>query len=166
MPNWCYSVWTFSGEKTDLDKIAETGLDFEKIIPMPDAIRQTTYLNPPEIKKLKLKAKCGYEDWYEWCKDKWGTKWSASSIGGPPDKPSLDRESDKRLVIKMATAWCLPTGIIKQLMHDYPAVNLHIDCMEDCLNFAGSCEVLDGELSEAFYVPSEEDLSKWFESNM
>ncbi len=133
---------------------------------MPEILKQTLNLGGIAIKKLRLKAKCGYDDWYGWRVAKWGTKWLARGLGGNYDKPEFDRQDDECLIVRMSTAWCLPEGIIKKIMRDYPDIRLRIDCMEDCLNFAGTYECANGELSQNLYEPSEKDCDKWFQFHM
>jgi hypothetical protein len=75
-------------------------------------------LTPEENERLnEIKARLGYDNWYDWCNDKWGTKWDACHS---------EYSKDGELVtIRFDTAWCEPQPVIRALVRKYPALRFH-----------------------------------------
>jgi hypothetical protein len=62
-------------------------------------------------KQLAAFKECGYENWYGWCCDNWGTKWNASS------PVILDGN------IEFDTAWSMSLPIAEKLAEMFPGVS-------------------------------------------
>jgi hypothetical protein len=98
MPNWCNNSIKLHNCDEPFDQvvkdylttenaieppieggITETILDFNKIVPMPEELKNTTSPAPkdinPELQKT-LVEKYGADNWYDWCVKNWGTKWN------------------------------------------------------------------------------------------
>jgi trehalose/maltose hydrolase-like predicted phosphorylase len=109
MPNWCENEVTFTGDAEKVQKIKdfvkgkERDFCFEKIVPMPKEIKNTTASNPskhtPEQSK-KLISKYGFDNWYDWCIENWDTKWNATDV-------EMEDDED-RVTYQFLTAWCPP----------------------------------------------------------
>lgn len=103
MPNHVTNKIEFIGKKYDIEKVLELikcedeCIDFNKIIPTPDNIYQGNL--GPEERKLY-----GANNWYDWNRENWGTKWNAywSSL-----------ESDNVLIFH--TAWSTPIPVFEKL---------------------------------------------------
>ena len=161
MPNWCSSVWFFSGKPEDIDRIEATKLDFDAIMPMPKILERSYRGKASDADKEAMRKECGYDDWYEWCNAKWGTKWPAINMRTGGEKPDSVRAGPDRLVVAMDTAWCLPMGIINKIAEDYPSVKIRITCMEEALFFGGTILVESGEVTENLHEPTEEESEAW-----
>lgn len=74
--------------------------------------------NNTEEKCKKLIEKYGFDNWYDWCVNNWGTKWDA-------EDEVLDIEDD-RINIVFNTAWCVPERLLNKIQLDYP--DLYIEC--------------------------------------
>lgn len=104
MPNHVTNRIQFYGEQENIDKIMElikgeeSWIDFEKIIPMPDNIFRGN-LGPEE------RAIYGSNNWYDWCRANWGTKWNAYS-------DCFDKENN---AIEFDTAWSCPIPVLDAL---------------------------------------------------
>lgn len=61
----------------DYPKENNRRIDFNKIIPMPEEIKNTQSPNRDEKQAKELIKKYGYADWYDWSIANWGTKWNA-----------------------------------------------------------------------------------------
>jgi hypothetical protein len=90
-----------------IDHTGETFLDFEKIIPIPDDLRIESSPGTKD-KELKKKYKSnskkhGFETWYDFCVNQWGTKWNSYDC----------TFNDAGMCF--LTAWSPPQGIIKEL---------------------------------------------------
>ena len=95
----------------------EVGLDFNKVIPMPEGILKTKeYGNDDEpIRGARLRTLNklmkqnlqlhGFEDWYGWSVKHWGTKWNCIPHGF--EKGGA--------ILSFSTAWNPPYPIIRQL---------------------------------------------------
>ena len=105
MPNWCCSTIDITGPKDEIQSIADTNLDFEKILPTPTDLSPETYdkLGMTEFQKQANLAVYGYEDWYWWCVNNWGTKWPANNV-------VLEMFNDTTLQATMDTAWSFTLG--------------------------------------------------------
>lgn len=62
----------------------------------------------------------GYVTWYDWCRNKWGTKWSAYSI------KVLENH-----IIKFDTAWNTPTPIYEALAARFPDIEFVVEYADE-----------------------------------
>jgi len=88
----------------------EIDLDFNRIIPMPEAIKNT---QKEEFSQFTLQGKLlrsenlyayGNEDWYDWSMENWGAKWSYYGKFLRDEKSFL-----------FCTPWCPPIRAIEKL---------------------------------------------------
>jgi hypothetical protein len=152
MPNHCSNYLYLANGKNIFPLLDEymqesspTELDFEKILPMPDTIKESCDLSSHEIiiKKLRAteeerkefeerlenlkkinKEKHGVSGWYDWCVSKWGTKWNA-----------YDGTSNESSVV-FCTAWAPPLPIIKRLA-ELTGETFVLDYLEEGEGFGG-----------------------------
>lgn len=113
-----------------------TFLDFNKFIPMPELLQCTRsgsrefngqryrswYVERPGMaghdeagerpftddEKAELR-RIGFDNWYDWSIEKWGTKWNARA--GPP---SINGDGTVA-TIRFDTAWCAPVPVFKEM---------------------------------------------------
>jgi hypothetical protein len=121
MPNHITNIVTISnGSIQDILKIVDSSgdtegskFDFNRIIPMPQALIDTPSTHYPDsmakekaAQEALVKANIeqyGYATWYEFASDKWGTKWNAYDIEVQDDAIQFD------------TAWAMPDPIFVAL---------------------------------------------------
>lgn len=149
MPNHCTNNLTCTSGKdigTLLKPYLTKGkdewfLDFNKIIPMPEGILKTvefssmgeiTKERTPEEREAREKEmellkkenmeKYGFESWYEWCVEKWGTKWNSYDNWTFQDV-NMDEEEKEGYMnledvysISFQTAWSPPLPIVRKLV--------------------------------------------------
>ena len=154
MPNWCSSTINITGPKEEIQSVADTNLDFEKILATPADLIPDTYdeIGMTEFAKQSNLATYGYEDWYWWCVNNWGTKWSANNV-------VLEMLNDTTLQVTMDTAWALPLEILKKISADHPNCTLCIDCEEESGSFVGDCTILGGVVIEDnIHEPTREEM--------
>ena len=118
MPNHVLNVVTFN-KKVDKIKAFVKGkgkFDFNKILPMPEALKGDTA--PLRQKEGETKEQYGerindnikqygHSDWYEWSTHNWGTKWNAYDI---------DEEEDG---FQFNTAWASPWRVMQKLKRNF-----------------------------------------------
>jgi hypothetical protein len=113
MPNWCNNFIRIKhDDPAKIDAIMATeGTEkgvLDTIIPCPAELNDpelTTWAKDQEdrleAKKRAMKAKYGYESWYDWNIAHWGTKWDLC-------EPQLTRVDANTVEISCDTAWSPP----------------------------------------------------------
>lgn len=121
MPNWCNNHITIKhADKALIDAIVATqGTDkgvLDTIIPCPAELNDpdlTTWSRDREdeleAKKKAMKAKYGYESWYDWNIAHWGTKWDLC-------EPHITRVDDNTVEIACDTAWSPPIAAYETMV--------------------------------------------------
>lgn len=186
MPNWTTNVITIKhDDKSLIDAIAATEHNgvgvLQLLLPCPAELCDddlTTWSHGPEqavrdAKKAAVKAKYGYESWYDWNIAHWGTKWDLC-------EPSLTRDGDNSIVIHCQTAWSPPLTAFMALKdqgyhircmysgegHEYAGI--YEDGEDDCYSHfttgAEARSVLPQELDDMFNIADE--LDEWAEENL
>lgn len=123
MPNWCQNSVTITHEDpAKLSALVEAMNDNKFCnfaIPVPTALSETiSGAYGDSDKQAELEAQTarnvethGYGNWYDFCVNRWGTKWEVDTKG------SL--EFDGRTVIaSFDSAWSPPTGVYEALVED------------------------------------------------
>jgi hypothetical protein len=121
MPNWCNNFVSIRGPKESLQKLKEAYDNQEfcnAVIPVPQDLKDTVsgfHGDPVEQAKLEADTRRnievhGYGNWYDFCVNRWGTKWDIGGDGG------ADLEDDGEcLTMSFDSAWSPPTGIYEAL---------------------------------------------------
>lgn len=118
MPNHVTNEITIDGTKEQIKQVLDSiqgkdsrdnvmAIDFNKIIPTPPNIFQGN-LGEAERKKY------GRNNWYDWNRDNWGTKWNAYDTRAEFDVVTFD------------TAWAHPFPVILALSNKFPEVTFHV----------------------------------------
>lgn len=167
MPNYISNHLRIDGNAKDIKALREfikgkdeTGkemvFDFEKVIPTPKKLLQTS----PKNKKLvaMLKKHYGTSDYLEWHCRKWGTKWNLDN------KVQLDW-GKKWMIAYFDTAWKPPVKIIKVLAVKFPRLSFYLSY---CGNgFAGEYEAKNKLIEDNYYdyIKDEEKYNEVAESH-
>lgn len=137
MPNNVETTLTVTGDDAEIKKLVkfmkgETAFDFNKIIPMPEELKNVrcglsqidgkkvdTWLNVdgkdvaiPESTLKRWREKHGFANWYDWAYENWGTKWNAYDVSG---WTITKGEAE----IYFVTAWASPEILIKNLAKQF-----------------------------------------------
>jgi len=160
MPNWCQNRLEITGPAEQIKRIAETGLKLTKLMPSPeemeDSISGTLRILDQDVNEALLLikknniAKYGAEDWYDWNRNNWGTKWEIDA--------ELDVGPDY-LTANFDSAWSPPLPVISILKDKFPGITIHYDFLEGGGAFAGTYRYNpeDGEqLNEINFNSSDE----------
>lgn len=122
MPNWCENTVTF--KHTDPERIKDivaawnSGNLMSAFFPCPEQLSNTTdsCSDDPRVndrrKQINI-ATYGYEDWYAWSINEWGTKWD---VGKKAGSRSLSVKKGARQVkLKFDSAWAPPIGFYEKM---------------------------------------------------
>lgn len=147
------------------DLLTEDGVDFNRVIPMPDnviqggigsatidGVYQKVYYPEPIIgedgkptKSEPVPYPVGGIDWYEWSIQNWGTKWNAYS----------DEVLEEDRIVKFDTAWSHPYPVIEALSKKHPDHVIEVAYADEDLGFnLGVYRALNGEYWE-YDIPAE-----------
>jgi hypothetical protein len=121
MANHCDNFLDLCGEDIKalkaFQKLMGNEIDFNKVIPMPQALRDQG--------NLSIKDRQG-PNWYDWAVIHWGTKWNAYEHN--QDHTSARYPDNKgdcgELCYNFHTAWAPPTPIVRELQRQYPTLTI------------------------------------------
>lgn len=142
MPNWCSNYisvrGTNSAEVKRLADAFDAGEFCQAVIPVPAVLNDTTAPTQEgdEAAAEARRQACGFSNWYDFCVNRWGTKWDIGSQG------ECDRDEDGLgFNGTFDTAWAPPLGVVEQMVEDGFEVTLYYN--EPGMCFVGKFE--DGE---------------------
>jgi len=142
MPNWCENRVTVSGKSEEVKRLVEfvgKEFDFQKVLPMPEELEDTTSpirtkgenVNMTPERQKELLDKYGFDNWYDWRISNWGTKWNLQ----PQDVEVL--VEDDFCEFKFLTAWSPPVGICEKLRELFPDLTISWFYDEPSMESAG-----------------------------
>jgi hypothetical protein len=166
MPNWCDNRLTLRGEPTKMAELQKAMLDnrfFNTVIPVPEELtdpRTTTYGGDDVDANNKLRgemiAKYGYDSWYMFCVDNWGTKWDAHI-----EEAELTDDGGVAVIdTYFDTAWSPPLPVYKELTRQGFVVKAYYHELGE--GFCGSYKSGEGE--EYFNI--KENSADWVCANI
>lgn len=157
MPNWCSNTLQISGDKEQLElfkqkSITKSGMDVDIFlmngcIPMPEELAICEGLTPEQIVDRRLKY--GYDNWYDWRFENWGSKWDAQE--------SYITEEEELLTINFDTAWSPAIPYITQVAKMFPDLIFDLYFMETGEWFAGRVFAKGEEVNEQYGEPMQVD---------
>ena len=148
MPNHVYMNMHINGTDQEVANFFEKHLDdddhfdFETFKKMPDELRGT---KAPCEPNPELVAKYGYDNWYDWHINNWGTKWN-----------SYDNEIQDN-VLSFQTAWSMPEPIFKMMAEMYPTMTFEVEVVEEGGYYAGRMFIAEGKVKEDL----SSDMNQW-----
>jgi hypothetical protein len=166
MPNWCNNTIQITADKATIKRI-EQSLNSEDddagflnvLYPMPKALQNTT--KGPEASEAEEKQRsaelikeCGFDNWYDWRVEHWGTKWNVNESYGTA-KISNDGQT---IEFGFDTAWSPPTGAYHNFLSKNPKASLFATYYEGGCDFMGVWDNGD----DRHYEPSQYDSSSTF----
>lgn len=141
MPNWCINHVVITGDKDNLDYLEKTEFIFQKFIPCPKALLDTTDSSANEEQMKDNEKRYGYRSWYNWKSDKWGTKWDRGNY-------EANRINDRTLQLEFNTAWGMPLPIFEYVSKRYD-VRIEVDYDIELGNGAGNVVFQKGKIVNA-----------------
>ena len=158
MPNWCDNQITITGPNSVIDKIEEivkaddthknTGLlNFFK--PMPKELEGTTSPSSSADKPQPMVE--GFDNWYDWRVENWGTKWELCEFYGVDRQHLNDSLDESTISFAFSSAWAPPINAYEQFLAD------NENCSLKAYYYEGGCDFM-GEWdngSDDCYAPSD-----------
>jgi hypothetical protein len=120
MPNYVRNRLTLKGEESKIKELLKqikgkkTLFDFNKVIPMPENVKQS--MGEPGLNPL----------WYSWSIENWGVKWNAAETDD-------DRNNDSTRYFE--TAWSVPYPVISNLSELFPDVEMQLMWADEDASF-------------------------------
>jgi len=144
MPNNVYSSMTITGAAADIKAFAEkhfdgSQFDLSSFVSMPEELEGTTA--PSKHPNPRLVEKYGFDNWYDWCIQNWGTKWN--TYDGNADV------MDEVIDCDFQTAWNLPVPIFEVMGKMYPTLTFNLTCVEEGGFFSGTLSIINGVVDTA-----------------
>ena len=149
MPNWADNQITITGPNSVIDKIEkitkeednENGL-LNFMFPMPKALNGTeagpkAETKKEQLKRDKLKAEYGAENWYDWAVENWSTKWEVCEFYGVDRQPLNDSLDESTISFAFASAWAPPTGAYENFLNENSNVGIRATYHEGGCDFMG-----------------------------
>ena len=121
MPNWCNNNLTLQHEDPAMIKRAADALDrgefLQEFIPVPEQLKIVAGCVGDPVEQAKLEAdtkrnreELGYDNWYDFQVNEWGTKWD---VGG--DSQTDIHPDGKMLHTYFDSAWSPPVAAYEKL---------------------------------------------------
>ena len=158
MPNWCNNTITLTGPKEKITAIyAKAKKDdalLQQLKPMPEALDGTTSPAPKEGKVQPLVD--GFDNWYDWRVQNWGTKWDV-------DMEGLELSDDGSTITGwFDSAWSPPIHAYEYFLTDNEDCSINSYYYEGGMDFAGQWE----DFADAEVTPSEFTADEMEDSTM
>ena len=153
MPNWCDNQITITGPNSVIDKIEKIVSDEKNpdgllnfFHPMPKQLEDTTSPSSSADKPQPMVE--GFDCWYDWRVEKWGTKWDCNEFYG------VDRQGDT-ISFGFSSAWSPPIGAYETFIMNMSEQKQ--DVSVKAYYYEGGCDFM-GEWdngSDDCYAPSD-----------
>ena len=147
MPNWCDNQITITGPNSVIDKIEKIVreddshknnglLHFMK--PMPTELEGTT--SPSSSADKPQPMVDGFDNWYDWRCENWGTKWEVCEFYGVDRQHLNDSLDESTISFGFSSAWAPPIHAYEQFLADNENCSLKAYYYEGGCDFMGVWE--------------------------
>ena len=118
MPNWCNNQINIWGESLDIKKFKKKAFKTDE-----NGCKMFKFNN------LLPRPKKEEENWYNWNRENWGTKWDVEAMA--------DCEDNKSIEIEFETAWGPPVAVFKHIKSKFPNLQISWYYHEPMMELAG-----------------------------
>ena len=156
MPNWCNNNISITGPNSVIDKIEKITKEEDNkngllqfFNPMPKELEGTT--SPSSSADKPQPMIDGFDCWYDWRVEKWGTKWEVCEFYGVDRQHLNDSLDESTISFGFSSAWAPPIGAYEQFLAD------NSDCSLKAYYYEGGCDFM-GEWDNGqddCYAPSD-----------
>jgi Ferredoxin-like domain in Api92-like protein len=145
MPVWVANRLEISGPEAELERFRDEcftmeaegpRLNFDKLIPMPDAIRSST-----DGGGMEADGSFRFPDWYIWNCEHWGTKWNACNT-----RLTITGNGSKVIKLHFDTAWAPPWPIYEELAERFPSLTIEGHLLAESMEFGGRIRCQNGKI--------------------
>jgi hypothetical protein len=146
MPNHVYNTLTVQGSTNEIERFknqaAAFALDYHDEHDVP-VLSFWNFVRPSQysIDSGRYHAAHGWKDgkesgntpdnWYNWNRANWGTKWDAYNV-------ELEIHSLSNLQYRFTTAWNAPASVIAAMTEQFPSLRLTLTYKEEGEAFSGT----------------------------
>ncbi len=197
MPNWCNNRVVISHEDSSKMEALVAAINDGKfcnhVIPVPESLHIVagSVGDPDEQKKLEEDTARnlevhGYGNWYDFCVNRWGTKWDID----PYENVKIDQYGE--IEFGFDSAWAPPTGVYDELVNQgflveatyYESgmafVGRYDNGYDDCIEFGGETsatvrDVIGEELDDEYGISEcmaeyeemdKDETTQWYEEGV
>ena len=152
MPNWCNNTLSLTGPKEKItaiyNKAKKDDALLQQLKPMPEALEGTTSPAPKEGKVQPLVD--GFDNWYDWRVQNWGTKWDV-------DMDGLELSDDGTTITGwFDSAWAPPIHAYEYFLTDNEDCSIKSYYYEGGMDFGGLWEdFADAEVTMSDFTADE-----------
>lgn len=159
MPNWCKNNLKIEANGTKVLELLELlkdekgELTFNKLVPLPDELKDTQAPTPDTVseeEKQRLIEKYGSTNWYDWRLKNWGVKWDASDSG-------LYKRDDDWFA-SFTTPWGPPIEFLKEVSKKFKNITFTLQYADEGIGTPplGEATFTDGDV----WFDGPEDMTK------
>jgi hypothetical protein len=147
MPNWCWNSMTITGEPSEIERFlsgakVDAGGDhsfLDAYYPCPEELMNQS---SPSPNAEEMTEKYGYSDWYDWCCEKWGTKWPECEMCIKHDEGSTTAS------LGYDTAWAPAIAGYAEISLQFPSLVFDLYYEEPGCGFCGDARIKDGAVED------------------
>ena len=142
MPNWCNNNISITGPNSVIDKIEKITKEEDNkngllqfFNPMPKELEGTT--SPSSSADKPQPMIDGFDCWYDWRVENWGTKWEVCEFYGVDRQyHSENNEGESTITFGFDSAWAPPINAYEQFLRD------NSDCSLKAWYYEGGCDFM------------------------
>ena len=142
MPNWCNNNISITGPNSVIDKIEKITKEEDNkngllqfFNPMPKELEGTT--SPSSSADKPQPMIDGFDCWYDWRVENWGTKWEVCEFYGVDRQyHSENNEGESTITFGFDSAWAPPINAYDQFLKD------NSDCSLKAWYYEGGCDFM------------------------
>ena len=162
MPNWCNNKMTITGPHKIIDKIEKIVKDesndaqglLDYFHPMPKALTDTT--SPDSSADKPQPYVDGHSNWYDWCVNKWGTKWELCEFYGH-GRTTSKTQDESTITFGFSSAWAPPINALSHFLEQNENCEGTLLYFEGGVDFMGKWDNFDDtELTPSDYKSDDE----------
>ncbi|MAI83656.1 MAG: hypothetical protein CMM91_01810 [Rickettsiales bacterium] len=142
MPNWCNNNISITGPNSVIDKIEKITKEEDNkngllqfFNPMPKELEGTT--SPSSSADKPQPMIDGFDCWYDWRVENWGTKWEVCEFYGVDRQyHSENNEGESTITFGFDSAWAPPINAYDQFLTN------NSDCSLKAWYYEGGCDFM------------------------
>lgn len=171
MPNWCQNKIVVNGSDEAIEEFLDwlgDGKNFlSKILPTPKELAggKAPFSGSKE-ESAALVAKYGFDNWYDWNINNWGTKWDVDIFnieeGSYCSSENLYGDLLFEATLGFDSAWGPPDRAIALLAKQFSNLNFSLAYLEEGMCLTGSQRYEGGKLVSEFHSDDSES-DEWKE---